>query len=231
MSIPLLVARQLCKTYRSGAGFLSVLTGVDLEQEAGESLSICGASGCGKSTLLYLLAGLDQPDTGTVTWAGESLAASGPAGAAVLRRTFLGLVFQSFHLVSELNALDNVLLAARIAGGERRVASERARTLLHQVGLDERRDHLPSQLSGGECQRVAIARALMNSPRLLLADEPTGNLDEQAGAGVIELMLKLCAENGTAVVLVTHNAVHAAQTGRILFLKGGRLGGCGEGSV
>lgn len=225
MSIPLLAARQLSKTYRSGDGFLKVLTGVDLELRAGESISICGASGSGKSTLLYLLAGLDQPDTGTIMWEGRSLAASGASGPAVLRRTFLGLVFQSFHLVSELNVLDNVLLAARIAGGEKRVASDRARALLHQVGLSERRTHLPSQLSGGEAQRVAIARALMNSPRLVLADEPTGNLDEQAGTGVIELMLNLCAENGTAVVLVTHNAVHAAKTGRKLFLRGGSLSG------
>lgn len=225
MSIPLLAARQVSKTYRSGDGFLKVLTGVDLELRAGESISICGASGSGKSTLLYLLAGLDQPDTGTIMWEGRSLAASGASGPAVLRRTFLGLVFQSFHLVSELNVLDNVLLAARIAGGEKRVASDRARALLHQVGLSERRTHLPSQLSGGEAQRVAIARALMNSPRLVLADEPTGNLDEQAGTGVIELMLNLCAENGTAVVLVTHNAVHAAKTGRKLFLSGGSLSG------
>jgi lipoprotein-releasing system ATP-binding protein len=225
LSMPVLAARQLRKAYRSGDGFLPVLTGVDLELRAGESLSICGASGSGKSTLLYLLAGLDQPDAGTIEWAGQSLAANGPSGPAVLRRTFLGMVFQTFHLVPELNVLDNVLLAARIAGGERRVARDRAGALLSQVGLGERRTHLPSQLSGGEAQRVALARALMNTPRLLLADEPTGNLDEQTGTGVIELLLNLCAGHGTAVVLVTHNAGHAAKTGRKLFLSGGRLGG------
>ncbi len=225
MSTPLLAVRQLSKTYRSVDGFLPVLTGVDLELQAGESISICGASGSGKSTLLYLLAGLDQPDGGTISWAGKSLAASGPSGLAVLRRTFLGMVFQSFHLVSELNVQDNVLLAARIAGGTQRAANDRARALLHQVGLSERRAHLPNQLSGGESQRVAIARALMNSPRLLLVDEPTGNLDEQSGAGVIELMLNLCAENGAAVVLVTHHAGHAAKTGRKFVLSGGRLSG------
>ncbi|MEI6105878.1 MAG: ABC transporter ATP-binding protein [Opitutae bacterium] len=225
MSTPLLAVRQLRKSYRSGDGILPVLAGIDLELQAGESISICGASGCGKSTLLYLLAGLDQPDGGTISWAGASLAASGPAGPAVLRRTFLGMVFQSFHLVAELNVLDNVLLAARIAGGARRAAEDRARALLHQVGLSERHAHLPNQLSGGESQRVAIARALMNSPRLLLADEPTGNLDEQSGAGMIALMLNLCGENGTAVVLVTHNAQHAARTGRKYLLSGGRLSG------
>lgn len=223
MNPPLLEARKLHKIYRSGGQDLAVLTGTDLVVCAGESVSICGDSGSGKTTLLHILAGLDQPDSGAVLWDGMDLAASGAPGTAVLRRKYLGMVFQSFHLVHELDVLENLMLAGRIAGGNRRTAHEQAGKLLDQIGLGDRRSHLPRQLSGGECQRVAIARSLMNSPRVVLADEPTGNLDEQAGAGVVELILSLCANHGTAVVLVTHNARHAAQTGRKLFLKGGQL--------
>lgn len=223
MNPPLLEARNLHQLYRSGDRDLKVLTGADLVVRRGESVSICGESGSGKSTLLHLLAGLDRPCSGMVFWDGAETAALGAADLSVLRRTFLGMIFQSFHLVHELDVLENLLLAGRIAGVARRVAHGRAGELLHKVGLGDRRTHLPGQLSGGECQRVAIARALMNSPRLVLADEPTGNLDEQTGAGVIELILGLCAENGAAVALVTHNALHAAKTGRKLILKGGRL--------
>jgi predicted ABC-type transport system involved in lysophospholipase L1 biosynthesis ATPase subunit len=219
VSEPVLSARALRKSYPSGDGRLEVLRGVDLDIAAGESVSIRGESGSGKSTLLNLLAGLDSPDSGSVSWAGS------PDTGASRRAAFLGMVFQSFYLVPELDALANVLLARRILGRLDAASRSRARDLLARVGLAERAHHLPAHLSGGERQRVALARALMNSPRLILADEPTGNLDEQTGAGVIELLLGLCASADAALVLVTHNATHAARTRRSLLLTSGSLGG------
>jgi len=218
VSEPVLSARALRKSYPSGDGRLEVLRGVDLDIAAGESVSIRGESGSGKSTLLNLLAGLDSPDTGSVSWAGSTDTGAGR------RAAFLGMVFQSFYLVPELDALANVLLARRILGRLDPAARTRARDLLARVGLAERAHHLPAHLSGGERQRVALARALMNSPRLILADEPTGNLDEQTGGGVIELLLSLCASADAALVLVTHNAAHAARTRRSLLLTSGTLG-------
>ncbi len=218
MSEAVLTARGIRKSFPSGDARLDVLVGVDLDLAAGESLSIRGESGSGKSTLLNLLAGLDSPDAGTVTWDG-----SADTGAR-RRAAFLGMVFQSFYLVPELDALANVLLARRILGGVDAAARRRARELLGFVGLTERAHHLPSHLSGGERQRVALARALMNGPRLILADEPTGNLDEASGNAVIELLLSLCATSNAALILVTHNAAHAAKAGRSLLLTKGRLG-------
>ena len=196
-----LAARGIRKNYRSGDRVIEVLRGVDLVIGAGESVSIRGESGSGKSTLLNLLAGLDEPDAGLLAWAGE------PAHAA-RRARFLGMVFQSFYLIPEIDALANVLMAAR---------------MVKAPGAAERASHLPAQLSGGERQRVAVARALMNAPQLLLADEPTGNLDEHTGDAVIELLLGLCRETQTALVLVTHNAAYAGKTGRQLFLREGLL--------
>ena len=219
MSETVLSARGLRKTYQSGDKRLEVLRGVDLDILAGESVSIRGESGSGKSTLLNLMAGLDAPDSGTVTWSGS------PDTGAGRRAAFLGMVFQSFYLVPELDAFANVLLARRILGGADAAARSRARELLAQVGLVGRSHHLPSHLSGGERQRVALARALMNRPRLILADEPTGNLDEATGNGVIELLLGLCASADTALVLVTHNGAHAAKTRRSLVLTAGALAG------
>jgi len=215
MSDPILTARGLRKTFLSGDRRLEVLTGVDLDVAAGESVSIRGESGSGKSTLLQLLAGLDAPEAGTLAWAGT------PDTGTKRRATFLGIVFQSFYLIPELNARENVLMARRILGGIDAEARARADELLAKVGLAERMTHLPAQLSGGERQRVAVARALMNSPRLILADEPTGNLDERTGDAVIELLLGLCAETKTSLVLVTHNAAHAQKTHRQLVLRGG----------
>lgn len=215
MSDAILTARGLRKTFLSGDRRLEVLTGVDLDVAAGESVSIRGESGSGKSTLLQLLAGLDAPDAGTLAWAGT------PDTGTKRRATFLGIVFQSFYLIPELNARENVLMARRILGGIDAEARARADELLAKVGLAERMTHLPAQLSGGERQRVAVARALMNSPRLILADEPTGNLDERTGDAVIELLLGLCAETKTSLVLVTHNAAHAQKTHRQLVLRGG----------
>ena len=219
MNDPVLSARGLWKSFRSGDALLDVLRGVDLDVSAGESVSIRGESGSGKSTLLNLLAGLDSPDTGTVAWEGS------PDTGAARRASYLGMVFQSFYLVPELDAHANVLLARRILGGIDRAARARARELLGRVGLADRAHHLPSQLSGGERQRVALARALMNGPRLIVADEPTGNLDERTGNGVVELLLGLCSSADTALILVTHNAAHAAKARRSLVLHAGVLGG------
>jgi len=198
-------------------GTTTVLEGVDLEIGAGEVVVLIGPSGSGKSTLLHLLAGLDAPDSGRVVWSGVA-----DTGAA-RRARFLGMVFQSFYLIPELDALGNVLMAARVAGPVGAAERKRARDLLARVGLDARSHHLPSQLSGGERQRVAVARALMNSPRLILADEPTGNLDEKTGDSIIDLLLGLCAEQRIALVLVTHNAAHAARAARTLFMHEGTL--------
>ena len=218
MSEPVLQALGLCKRFRSGDATLEVLRGVTLDVAAGESVSIRGESGSGKSTLLNLLAGLDRPDAGTVAWSG-----SRDTGAA-RRAAYLGMVFQSFYLVPELDALNNVLLAARIRGGLNAAGRRRARELLEHVGLGGRLHHLPAQLSGGERQRVALARALVNGPHLILADEPTGNLDERTGNEVVELLLGLCASAGAALVLVTHTAAHAAKTQRTLLMTAGLLG-------
>ncbi|MBX3748636.1 MAG: ABC transporter ATP-binding protein [Opitutaceae bacterium] len=214
---PVLAARSLAKTYLTGTQRLQVLRDVSLTVLAGESVSIRGESGSGKSTLINLLAGLDAPDAGTLEWGG------GPA-AAGRRADFLGIVFQSFYLIPEMDALANVLMAARIRGRIGAAERSRARELLAKVGLGERTTHLPAQLSGGERQRVALARALMNGPQLVLADEPTGNLDEHTGDAVIELLLGLCRDTRTALVLVTHNAAHAAKCDRPLTLHEGVLG-------
>jgi lipoprotein-releasing system ATP-binding protein len=211
-----LTALGLTKSFVSGDRRIEVLRGVDLAVAAGESVSIRGESGSGKSTMLNLLAGLDAPDNGSLLWENE------PASAE-RRGRFLGIVFQSFYLIPELDALANVLMASRMLKTPGPADRTRAKDLLGRVGLAERATHLPSQLSGGERQRVAVARALMNAPQLLLADEPTGNLDERTGDAVVELLLSLCAETRTALVLVTHNSAHAAKTQRGLFLKDGKF--------
>jgi predicted ABC-type transport system involved in lysophospholipase L1 biosynthesis ATPase subunit len=217
VSDPLLTARGLRKTYLSGDRRIEVLNAIDFEVSAGESVSIRGESGSGKSTLLNLFAGIDRPDSGTLTWRGFTKVDN------AARARFLGIIFQSFYLMPELNALENVIMARRIVGPVGAAERTRAVDLLHRVGLTERARHLPSQLSGGERQRVAVARALMNAPPLVLADEPTGNLDERTGDTVVDLLLSLCAETKTALVLVTHNGAHAAKTSRHLFLQEGRL--------
>jgi putative ABC transport system ATP-binding protein/lipoprotein-releasing system ATP-binding protein len=219
MNDAVLSARGLRKSFPSGDAVLEVLRGVDLDVAAGESVSIRGESGSGKSTLLNLLAGLDAPDSGTVTWGGS------PDTRASRRAAYLGMVLQSFYLVPELDAFSNVLLARRILGGVDAAARQRARSLLGEVGLAARAHHLPAHLSGGERQRVALARALMNEPRLIVADEPTGNLDERTGNEVVELLLGLCSSANTALVLVTHNAAHAAKTRRSLTLTAGVFAG------
>ncbi len=215
MSDLILQATGLHKHYLSGERRIEVLRGVDLAISAGESVSIRGESGSGKSTLLNLLSGLDAPDSGDLRWQGDATLAPARRGRLI------GLVFQAFYLVPELDARDNVLLAARLLGKVGETERARATELLSRVGLADRATHTPPKLSGGERQRVAIARALMNRPKLILADEPTGNLDEGSGDAVIDLLLALCAEEGCALVLVTHNAAHAARCARRLFLREG----------
>jgi predicted ABC-type transport system involved in lysophospholipase L1 biosynthesis ATPase subunit len=223
MSESVLRAVGLRKTYPSGDKTLGVLDDVGLSVTAGESVSIRGESGSGKSTLLNLLAGLDRPDAGELFWRDEAAHRLSLGELTQRRGRFLGMVFQAYYLIPEIDALANVLMAARLVG--RVGATERARAvaLLQRVGLAERSHHLPSHLSGGERQRVAVARALMNHPAVLLADEPTGNLDERTGDEVIELLLSVCAEEKAALVLVTHNAAHAGKAARHLFLHGGKF--------
>ena len=225
MTMPdaILTARALRKSYRSGDRLIEVLRGVDLAVAPGESVSIRGESGSGKTTLLNLLAGLDAAEGGTIHWAGDGITGLGNNALAGLRGRLLGMVFQNYYLIPELAALANVLMARRVLGRVGTAERARARALLVRVGLAERARHLPAHLSGGECQRVAIARALMNAPRVILADEPTGNLDEQTGDAVIAVLLGACAEQGAALVLVTHNPDHAARCDRRLRLHEGVL--------
>lgn len=221
ISEPVLSAQKIRKSFATPAGKLEVLSGVNLSIASGESVSIRGASGAGKTTLLQILGGLDMPDSGELFWNGERITRRGNAFLAKARAKLVGYVFQFFHLVPELTAFENVLLAARIAGTPLRTAREQAKELLARVGLAERVAHLPSKLSGGECQRVAIARALINRPPLLLADEPTGNLDERTGESVMQLLVDVCREQKTALLLVTHNLDFASRADRRLILRRG----------
>jgi putative ABC transport system ATP-binding protein len=207
--------------YELGAERIEVLRGVDLHVAEGESVAIAGPSGSGKTSLLLLLAGLEEPASGTIRIAGQALGALSRDALADLRRDRLGIVFQSFHLLPSLSALDNVALPLQMAG--RADAHARARAQLERVGLGARLHHNPAQLSGGEQQRVAIARATVHQPRLLLADEPTGNLDDHTATGVRELLLALNREQGTALVLVTHDLSLAVRCDRALRLHDGRL--------
>ncbi len=224
MSI-VLEAKNVKKNFNTLAGTLEVLKDVNLQVRAGESVSICGASGSGKTTLLQILGGLDNATAGEIFWTGEKITGRGNAFLAQARTRLIAYVFQSYHLVPELTALENVLLAAKIAGTPVKRAREEALALLEKVGLRERVNHLPVKLSGGECQRVAIARALINHAPLILADEPTGNLDEHTGESVMQLLLQLCEQEKTALILVTHNNDFATRTQRKLILKDGVLVG------
>ncbi len=207
--------------YTLGASRIDVLRGVDLSVGRGESIAIVGPSGSGKTTLLVLLAGLERPSAGSVSLDGVRLDALDPDALADLRRDHVGIIFQSFHLVPSLNALDNVALPLQIAG--HRDAAKGARTQLERVGLAHRTTHYPSQLSGGEQQRVAIARAMVHAPKVLLADEPTGNLDDHTGEGVRELLFALNAQSRTTLVLVTHDLDFAARCDRVMRLHDGHL--------
>jgi len=211
----------LGKQVETGHSRLTILEGVSFEVAAGEAVAIVGASGSGKTTLLGLLAGLDVPTAGQVLIDGEDLSALDEDGRAALRRRLVGFVFQSFQLLPALNALENVMLPMELAGNAG--AREAALALLTRVGLAERLTHYPRQLSGGEQQRVAIARAFAGPPKLLFADEPTGNLDSATGEEVVNLMFDLNREHNTTLLLVTHDEKLAARCGRRLRLAAGRL--------
>jgi putative ABC transport system ATP-binding protein len=221
----MLEARNLTKTYLSGGRPLVVLKEVSLEVEAGGFLAIVGPSGCGKTTLLGLLAGLDLPSGGSVALDGTDLSALSEDGRARLRGEKIGFVFQTFQLIPTLTAQENVEVPMELAGdhGGPRAIAQRAQELLARVGLAGREHHYPAQLSGGEQQRVAIARAFANRPSLLLADEPTGNLDADTGARIIELLVELNRESGTTIVLATHDAELAARAKRTLRLLNGAV--------
>ncbi len=207
------------------AGRVAILRGIDLEIESGESVALTGPSGAGKSTLLAVIAGIERPSRGRVEVAGRDLATLDEDGLALFRRRHIGLLFQAFHLLPHLSALENVALPLELLG--RRDAPARARELLAEVGLADRTAHYPAQLSGGEQQRVALARALAADPPLLLADEPTGNLDSTTSSRVLERMFALCARRGATILLVTHEPEVAARCARRLLMRDGRLEGAG----
>jgi putative ABC transport system ATP-binding protein len=215
------MAENLGKRVATVDGYLDILTAVGLSIKPGETLAIVGSSGSGKSTLLGLLAGLDLPTSGRVELAGESLTELDEDGRALLRAKHVGFVFQSFQLLINLTALENVMLPLELAGAKD--AEKPARAMLERVELGHRLKHYPNQLSGGEQQRVALARAFVTVPRILFADEPTGNLDSQTGARIIDLLFQLNRENGTTLVLVTHDPALAGRCGRSLQLDAGRL--------
>ena len=220
---PIITALGLSKIVPSGDEMLAILQDIRLEVMPGEALAVVGASGSGKSTLLGLLAGLDVPSAGSVKLDGHDLFSLDEDGRARLRAQLLGFVFQSFQLLPALNAQENVMLPLELAGNAG--AAELALVMLNRVGLGERLRHYPKHLSGGEQQRVALARAFVMQPKLLLADEPTGNLDAATGADVIDLMFELNAERGTTLVLVTHDEMLARRCTRQIRLAGGRVVG------
>lgn len=202
---------------------IHVLDGIDFKLKRGESLSIRGESGAGKTTLLNLITLLEKPDSGEVFWEGKSVSRQKKVKLAKHRGNFFGLIFQSHYLIPELNALENVLMAKRLIGSITIEDKKHAKELLSIVGLKKRMVHLSNQLSGGEAQRVSIARALMNDPSVIVADEPTGNLDEKTGLGVMDLLLNLCEEVQTSLILVTHNPEFGKKTDRQGFLTLGKL--------
>jgi ABC-type lipoprotein export system ATPase subunit len=215
-------ARGLRKEYGKGDGLVRAVDGVDLDVARGETVAVMGPSGCGKSTLLHLLGGLDRPSGGEVWLAGRRVDQIGEKALARMRRTAVGFVFQAFHLMEELTAVENVELSALLAGRSPRAARRRAADLLERVGLADRASFLPSALSGGQRQRVAIARALSNEPLVVFADEPTGNLDSAATLDILRLFESL-HEAGQTLVIVTHDARIAATADRLLSMRDGAL--------
>lgn len=217
-------AKSLHKRYRDGKGnVLHILRGLELTVSEGESVSIMGASGAGKSTLLHLLGALDRADAGSIELAGVSLETLNEEDQASFRNQTVGFVFQFHHLLMDFNALENVMMPMWIKAGRTLPLQEEARRLLSQVGLEKRAHHKPSELSGGEQQRLAIARAIANGPRILLADEPTGNLDENNATRVADLLLELNRDRGLTLVLVTHNSHFAARMSRQYVMEHGVL--------
>jgi putative ABC transport system ATP-binding protein len=221
IAVPVLRAESITKQVSSPEGTLTILAEVDLQIAAGETVAIVGASGAGKSTLLALLAGLDEPSAGKVWLNGSELTALDEDGRAAVRARHVGFVFQSFHLVPSLTAIENVMLPLELAG--QRNARQAAAEVLAQVNLSPRREHYPRQLSGGEQQRVAIARAFVTRPAVLFADEPTGNLDSVTGERIIELLFDLNKATHTTLVVVTHDEAIARRCSRIIKIEAGRL--------
>ena len=218
---PILKVHQACKSFQQGNHKVKVLERLDLEVNKGEKVAILGPSGCGKSTLLSLLAGLDNPGSGTVKIDGTDLANINEDQLSQTRSEKLGIVFQQYHLMRNLTAVENVGLPLEILGTAD--FAVRAQTALKEVGLDHRATHFPSEMSGGECQRVAIARALVTRPSLILADEPSGNLDQKTGDEVMDILFNLCREHTISLVLVTHNRELADRCDRSLLLNEGAL--------
>ena len=220
---PLIEIEGLSKTFETGDGSIDVLKGLDLTIEAGDRIAIVGQSGVGKSTLLHILGTLDHPTSGRVRFRGEDVFSKSPAELARLRGEFVGFVFQFHHLLPEFSALENVMMPGLLQKRGFPEMRERAAKMLAEVGLENRLGHKVGKLSGGERQRVAVARALVPEPPLVLADEPTGNLDPQTGDQVADLLLEVNRNHGTTLVVVTHSARMAEQLGRTLVLRGGRL--------
>ena len=219
----LIELKEVSKIFRTDEVETTALENVNINVDKGEFISIMGPSGCGKSTLLNIIGLLDSPTTGTVTLDGKSMAGLGDKALSAFRNAKLGFVFQSFHLINSLNVLDNVelplLYRQGVSGSER---TRLAKAVLERVGLSHRMKHHPGQLSGGQCQRVAIARAIVGNPEIVLADEPTGNLDSKMGAEVMQLLHELNQEDGRTIVMVTHNEEQARQTDRIMRFLDGR---------
>jgi ABC-type lipoprotein export system ATPase subunit len=220
---PLLQARDVSKKYLIGRRSLEVLRGVNLSVTRGEFLALRGASGAGKSTLLHLLGGLDLPNSGEILFEGKNLRKLSNRALTYVRNHHIGFVFQAYHLLPELSALENVSLPARMARVSSGEAAARATQLLERVGLGQRLEHRPYELSGGEQQRVAIARALINRPEIILADEPTGNLDSHTGEEIIQLLCDLRVEGGATLVIATHDAKVAGRAPRIIELLDGKI--------
>jgi putative ABC transport system ATP-binding protein len=224
-----LMTRGLTKVYGEGKTVVRALDRVDLEVGRGEMVAIMGPSGSGKSTLLHMLGALDTPSAGEILLAGERYDGLGEAALTRLRRDKIGFVFQFFNLLPTLSAEENVMLPALIAGRRDEATRERARALLGRVGLAERAHHLPSELSGGEQQRTSIARALLTQPEIVLADEPTGNLDTRSSGEVLDLLRELNRAEDQTIVIVTHEPSAAAVAGRVMFLRDGRVAGQVQG--
>ena len=225
MNEPLLSLRGVTKNYKIVKRTLEVLRGIDLEIARGEFIALRGASGSGKSTMLHLIGGLDAPNSGEILFAGQNVAKFSESDLAHYRNRRLGFIFQAYHLLPEFNALENVCLPARVGRMPSAQAAKRGLELLEQVGLKDRIEHKPYELSGGEQQRVAIARSLINEPELILADEPTGNLDSHTGGEIIELLKNLCVKNHTTLVIATHDSKVATSARRLIELADGRIAG------
>jgi lipoprotein-releasing system ATP-binding protein len=225
MNDPLVIARDLRKSYKMGRRDVDVLQGVSIEVARGEFIALRGASGAGKSTLLHLIGGLDTADAGEITVAGQPFHKMSGAQLARFRTEKIGFIFQAYHLMPEFDALENVCIPGRIARHPVEAVRKRAAELLHRVGLGQRLDHRPRELSGGEQQRVAIARALVNDPEVIIADEPTGNLDSHTGSEILDLLSEIRAEKNTTLLIATHDAKVAERAPRVVQLLDGQIAG------